>query len=162
VGGEVTLNTDEVFRTKFDRYLYPTDMRIIDFIIFYLMAYYKKYQPGTLYWDNYLKRSVYGAGLIAMFWLFLIVEVLFFLLGRVDFTDFKFWELIAIVLALLSIQLFRYIYVVKKRYELIVKHESMKFSLGLNMGLLIVFLMFLFSLLAFVASTIMIHFYLKS
>jgi len=126
------------------------------------MAYYKKYQPGTLYWDSYLRRSVYGAGLVTMFWLFLIVEVLFFFLGRVDFTDFRLWELIAIVLAVLLIQVFRYVYIVKKRYELIVKPESRGFSLSLNTGLLIVFLIFLFSLLMFVGSAILVHLYLKS
>ncbi len=115
-----------------------------------------------MYWHSYLRRSVFVAGLIAMFWLWLMFEILFFSFRRLNFIAIPFSELIIIVLGLLIIQLFRYIYVVKKRYDLIVKLEFKGFSLSLNKGLIIVFLIFIFSFLITIGSAVWINIYLKS
>ncbi len=134
-------------------------MRLIDFIVFYTMALYKKKKMDGLLWSNSLRRSVFIAGLFTTLCLYSLTEIIAFLVTRINFIDKSISQIAFIVAVLLIIQLFRYIYVRKERYEFIISSEYKAFTFSTRTGMTLVFLLVIFSFLLPIALTLLIYFY---
>jgi len=135
-------------------------MKLVDFIVFYTMVYYEKNKLTGLFWESKLKRSIFLAGLSATFWLFIVAEILLFLFMRINLVDVPFSKFMLIVSGVLFIQLFRYIYIKKNRYEFITSNQYKPFTIGITVGMILSFLIFVFSLLLSIGIALLIHFYL--
>jgi hypothetical protein len=120
-------------------------MIILDFLFYYLTLWFEEHKD-KLKWSTPLERSIYVMGLVTCLWLFSIWELIeIFILKPVILRHLP--EIPFVILSLAIMQLYKYIYFTKKRYELI---SSSKYNFGGNKKvgkvLSIIFVFFSFTL----------------
>ena len=108
----------------------------MDFFIFYISSLYIG-KRGTLYWDTPVRRAVSVIGIIMSLWALSIAQIVFFLLFKKDFWESNFIVPILIVGGIAVIQLLRYVYIGKKRYEHIQGTAYRAFTMSRNAAITI-------------------------
>lgn len=123
-------------------------MRLIDFTVYYTMAYYKKNKIESFIWESQLKRSIYLVALNSAFWFLTLAEILFYTVGKKNFVEISYSKMIVIIVGILMIPVFQHIYITKQRYlKIISENYERPFKLNLNLGMALSFLVFFLSFL---------------
>ena len=125
------------------------------------MAFYKQKKMSGLFWNTPLRRSVFVAGLIITFLLFLITQISTFLIFRLNIVEYPISEILMVVGCLINTQIFAYIYIKKDRYGFVLSDHYKAFRLGETTGMVICALMFVFAFLGSLATAIIIDFLLN-
>jgi len=89
-----------------------------------------------------LGRAVFLASLNVSFIIIIVVEIICFLF-RVDIAAGSNFQLKFAVAAIINVQLFRYIYISRKRYEYITSSQYKPFETGIKLGVAITFSIFI-------------------
>jgi len=119
-------------------------MRPIDFLFYYLTGWFTEHRD-KLSWSDPLERAVYAMGLFTMFWIVGIGEISQFLMGKQ--VDFNMSLLPFVILGLVVMALYKYIYITKRRYELILSANYRSFTLNANTGVTVSIIFAFFSTL---------------
>jgi hypothetical protein len=98
-----------------------------------------------LSWSSPLERTVYAMGLFTMFWIVAMGEILQFLMGKQ--VDFNISLLPFVILGLAIMALYKYVYITKARYELILSANYRSFTLKSKTGVTIFIIFAFFSTL---------------
>jgi hypothetical protein len=118
-------------------------MIILDFLVYYLTKFYEG-RPEKLSWSTPVERAVYVVGVITIFWLLVIEEIICFFIIK---TTLKIFPIVlGGIIGLLIMQLYLYIYVKKYRFELIADRFEFAMSERKGVILAIVFGFFSFCL----------------
>ena len=132
-------------------------MRFIDFLVFYPMANIKRKKLGGLTWSSSLRRAVFLAGLNITLLLFIVLEVICYVIFRINLFDSPYVKILILVFGMLIAQLFSYIYVTKGRYDFIVSSSYKPFTLNITAGVAICFLIFIFSFVGGIATALIVN-----
>lgn len=132
-------------------------MRFIDFIVYYTMANFKRKKMNGLIWGSPLARAVFLAALSISLLLFIAAEIACFIIGQINILDNYSSIIVFIIVGFLIAQFLGYIYITKKRYEYIVSSGYKHFTLSVDVGVAISFLLFLFSFLGCLGAAIIIN-----
>ncbi len=130
-------------------------MKVSDFLIYYLMKFYGRKKKGGLLWGAPLRRAVFTVGMILTLNLFSLAEIVFFITTRKNLIDTKICQIAVLILALLVIQVVRYIYMTRNRYEILISSGEIFFNLSNATGYFVLISVTLFSaIIPFVIGTI--------
>lgn len=132
-------------------------MRLIDFIVFYTMPNFKRKKMEGLLWASPLARSVFLASLSISLLLYIAAEIICFIIWRINILNSYFSIIVFIIGGALIAQLLGNLYMTKKRYEYIISSKYKSFTLGINIGIAISFLLFVFSVLGCLVVAIIIN-----
>jgi len=132
-------------------------MKIPDFLIYYLMEFYRRGKKGGLLWSSPLRRAVFLVGMTITLNLFSLTEIIYFFIAKKNLIDIKVSEIVLLIVSLLVIQVIRYIYITKNRYELLISFGDKSFTLYKVTGYVIVFLVGLVSFISPFVIGIIIH-----
>ena len=132
-------------------------MKIPDFLIYYLMEFYRRGKKGGLLWSSPLRRAVFLVGMTITLNLFSLTEIIYFFIAKKNLIDIKVSEIVLLIVSLLVIQVIRYIYITKNRYELLISFGDKSFTLSKVTGYVIVFLVGLVSFISPFVIGIIIH-----
>ena len=105
-------------------------MKIPDFLIYYLMEFYRRGKKGGLLWSSPLRRAVFLVGMTITLNLFSLTEIIYFFIAKKNLIDIKVSEIVLLIVSLLVIQVIRYIYITKNRYELLISFGDKSFTLS--------------------------------
>ena len=111
-------------------------MIVIDFLFYNLTIWFTE-NKDKLSWSTPLERAVYAIGLFTIFWLVSIGEIVQFLFSRK--IVFNISLIPFVVLGLLIMQLYKYIYITKRRFELISSFKQTQNKYAANITIFIAF-----------------------
>ena len=114
-------------------------MKIVDFLVFYLTSLYDL--KGGLLWESPLRRTMFIVALIITLWVWSIMEILIFVISRINIFDIP--QLIGfaiIILGMSSSQILKRVYITNKRYKLITSTSYRAFELSNSLGVAICFI----------------------
>lgn len=117
-------------------------MRQLDFLFYYFTDWFTK-NRDKLSWSSPIERTVYAMGIFTMFWLVSIGELIQVLLGKQ--VDFNISLVPFVVVGLLIMQLYKYIYITKDRYNFILSTDYKAFNTSENTGIIIAIIFAFFS-----------------
>ena len=137
-------------------------MRVIDFFVFYITTLYKNKPRGNLYWDSPVRRTVFIVGLTFTMLLASILDVVVFLITGINVIDNRLIIIPIIISGVLLIQLLRYVYIVKKRYEFITSSQYKAFSLSTNIGVTICMVIFFISIMSLIVTGVVVNGLIKA
>jgi hypothetical protein len=132
-------------------------MRILDFMVFYPMAYYRRRNADESWRGRQLGQSVFLASLNVSLILGIAVEFICFLVFRINIFDRSSLKILCVVAAILNSLLFDYIYVKKKRYEYITSPRYKTHNLSITFGMTICFLLFILSVIGLIGAALAIN-----
>jgi hypothetical protein len=121
-------------------------MRVIDFMIFYTMANFRRRNSDKSMLESQLIRAGFIASLPASFIIYIVMEIICFFVFRVNIFDGSYLPVLLALWLILDSLLFNYIYINKKRYKYITSLQFKPFKLSINSGLNIGFLLIIVSL----------------
>ena len=136
-------------------------MRLIDFIIFYTMAYFKRNKSGGDMWSNPLYRSVFLTSLILTLLSSILLEIICFIFFKLDALIVSATPIGLIIFCVIIGQLLSSLYVKRKRYEYIISSEYKPFTLSITLGMIICYLFFVFGFLGMGISEVIVSKILK-
>jgi hypothetical protein len=136
-------------------------MRYIDFMVFYPMANFKRKNLDATMWRRQLGTSVFLASLNISLNIFILVEIICFLIFRLNIFDANYWGLVLATGGILNSVLFDYIYVKKNRYKYITSDQYKPFNLSVNLGATICFLIYVASLIGVIGVPLVVGALLK-
>jgi hypothetical protein len=136
-------------------------MRVIDFFVFYITTLYKNKRRGNLFWDSPIGRTAFIVGLMFTMLLFSFLDILFFLITGINMINNHMLIILIIILGVLLVQLLRYVYIARKRYEFITSNEYEPFNLGTNTGVTICLIVFFISIFSLIITGITIDSLIK-
>ena len=119
-------------------------MKGLDFL-FYYFTYWFTENKDKLSWSSPIERSVYAIGLFTMFWLISIGEVIQFLMSKEVKFDYSLLPFLIIGLAIM--QIYKYAYITKRRYESIISSKHSLFNISNDTGATMVIIFAFFSTL---------------
>ena len=137
-------------------------MRVVDFFVFYVTTLFKNKPRGNLFWDSPVRRTMFVVGLTFTLLLFSILEIIVFLIARINIMGNRLSEIAGIIGGVLLIQLLGYVYIVKKRYEFIISSQYRAFTLNANLGAAICVVICLLSFFLMIGVAGAIHIFLKT
>lgn len=137
-------------------------MRLIDFFVFYVTTLYKNKQRGNLFWDSPVGRTAFVVGLTFTLLLSSICEIAIFFIAGIDILENRLSIVPVVIGGTLLVQLLRYIYIARKRYEFIVSPQYKAFTLSSNLGVTICILISLLSFLSMIGVSVAIHDFMKA
>jgi hypothetical protein len=137
-------------------------MRVLDFFMFYITTLYKNKRRGSLFWSGPVRRSIFVVGFTFTMLLFSTLEIIFFIIAGINIMDFRFIVIVIVIAAVLIMQLLRYIYIIKKRYEYINSAQYKAFTLNAMLGVIICTVTSFLSLLLLFGTALSIHAFLKN
>ena len=132
-------------------------MRFIDFMVFYVMANFKKKQNDGSIWGSQLARAVFLASLPLSFAIVSLAEIICFFIFRVNIFDDSHFKIILIIGGILNATLLDYVYINKKRYEYITAPEYKPFTLSITLGVTICFLLGFLSVVGSIGLALVIN-----
>jgi len=135
-------------------------MRFIDFMVFYVMANFKRKMIDDGMWGSQLGRAVFLASINLSFILLILAEIIYAIIFRSNIFDGSYFEICIIIIAVLNAQLMGYIYINKKRYEYITSSEYKPFKLSITAGVSVCFSTFLILLMSVIGMAIIINSFL--
>jgi hypothetical protein len=136
-------------------------MRFIDFMVFYIMANFKRKKIDGSMWGSQLGRAVFLASLNLSFILLIVVEIICAFIFRRNIFDAPYFEIAIIVVGVLNAQIVGYIYINKERYSYITSPEYKPFKLSITTGVAVSFLLFLILFIAAFGTALIINSLLK-
>jgi len=122
-------------------------MRFTDFLVFYPMANFRRKKIDKSMWRKQLGQAVFLASLNISLMLIIAVEIIGFLVFRVNVYEIYSIDIPIVIVGILNSVLFDYVYVKKKRYEYITSNQYKPFILSVTLGVTITFLIFVFCLI---------------
>lgn len=122
-------------------------MRLFDFMVFYPMTSFRERKVKGWTSQTSLRRATSLAAISSSIILLAILELVFFLILRVNILDIKYSIFLFFAGGILIIWLFNYIYIKRKRYEYIISSQYRPFKLGTTTGVILCFLIFILSFL---------------
>ncbi len=131
-------------------------MRLFDFLVFYPMANFERRRVKEFTWGGPLDRATLLAALTTSFLVFAGLEIIYFLMFKVNILDVWYTIFLFLAGSILMVQLFGYLYITKKRYEYITSSQYKSFTLNTTLGVTISFLLFVFSFLGSLGIAIVI------
>ena len=108
-------------------------MIILDFLFYYLTYWFGK-NKDKLRWSTPLERTVYAVGLISMVWIYSLNEILTYTLKGFNY---HFSMLVYLFLGLAIMQLYKYIYITKNRYNLLIAKKKKPGNINNKTGAII-------------------------
>ena len=123
-------------------------MRVFDFLVFYPMASFKKREVTDFTWQTPLERATILAAISSTCLLMSGLEIICFLVFRINILDIYYVVFLFLVGGIVMVFLFNYIYIKRKRYEYIISPQYKSFKFSVTAGVIICFLVFIFSILA--------------
>jgi len=118
-------------------------MIILDFLIFYLTGYFSDHKD-QLKWSTPIERAIYALGLVTMLWVISILEIVYIFILK-DFHKFHAPLIPGVIIGLLSMALYKFMYVNKGRYQHIKSSKHKLLSNNNNSGKVISIIFVLFS-----------------
>jgi O-antigen/teichoic acid export membrane protein len=94
-------------------------MIIIDYLFYYLTTHFTNYKE-KLSWSTPLERTIYAVGIVTMFWMVSIWEMVELILTKtIPWNNLKptHFAIIGAVLGFGIMQIYQYIYVKRRRFE---------------------------------------------
>jgi hypothetical protein len=130
-------------------------MIVLDFLFYYLTYWFEKHKD-KLKWSTPLERAVYAVGLMSTLWIYSFGEILRY---TVKGFDYKFSMIIYILIGLGIMQLYKYIYIIKSRYQLLVSRKTNPGNVSIKIGTTIsIIVMFISVLLPLIVLLIFVPF----
>ena len=111
--------------------------------MFYYFTNWFTQNNDKLSWSSPLERTVYAMGVFTMFWLVSIGEILQYLMGKQ--VDFNITLVPFVIIGLLIMQLYKYIYITKNRYDFILSTHYRAFDINEKTGIAIAIIFAFFS-----------------
>ncbi len=113
-------------------------MRLLDFLVFYLTSYFQGRRLNNLSRNSAIGRAGFFIGLIFIFWLVTILELVLFFVGHIDIIDMpRLMGIIIVGTGMLISNLIRIIYISNERYEFIISSTYKPFGLNIYRGVTI-------------------------
>jgi len=101
-------------------------MIVLDFLFFYLTHYFES-NRSKLKWSTPLERAVYVVTIATMFWIFTAWESVEIFITKTDFLK-NLNMILGIIIGLCVMQIYKYVYLTKKRYAVINSPERQTFA----------------------------------
>ena len=92
-------------------------MKVLDFLFYYLTLWFEEHKQN-LKWSTPLERAIYVLGIITICWIISFNEIIQMFFFKETIKSIS--TILIIVIGLGIMELYKYIYITKKRYELIV------------------------------------------
>jgi len=108
-------------------------MKLLDFLMYYLTLYFVK-RPQALSWSSPEQRAIYGLSLITTSWLMALEFCFFMLFFRNINSDYL---LLNVIVALGLMRIYNYIYMDRKRLDLLRASGFNFFNLSDNICIII-------------------------
>jgi hypothetical protein len=121
-------------------------MRLFDFLVYYPVASFKKRRIEEFTWGGPLYRATLLASITTSFFLFAILEIICWLIFHINILDVPYTIFLLLLGCFLIDRLFNYIYKTRKRYEYITSSSYRPFSVGVTLGTVICFFLFMSSI----------------
>ena len=102
-------------------------------------------------------RTAFIVGLTFTMLLFSFLDIVFFLISGINIVSNRLIVIPIIIIGVLLVQLLRYIYITRGRYELIRSSEYETFSLSTTIGVTICIIVFFVSILSLTITGITIN-----
>ena len=121
-------------------------MRLIDFFVYYETTLYKSKEEENSLGNQRLNKALTIAAIIIAVWVSIIIQLLSYLFLRKNVININVLIIIFLVIALLTYIIFRYIYILKGRYQYIISDNYRSFNMSKFLGAFVMFLTLLFSI----------------
>lgn len=115
-------------------------MIVLDFLVYYLAKFYEG-RKEKLAWSTPVERAIYVVGVLTILWLLVIEEIICFFVLKTTLKIFP--VVLGGIVGLLIMQLYTYIYVNKRRFDLL--EERFEVVLSERTGVLLSILFGFFS-----------------
>jgi len=112
-------------------------MRLIDFFVYFFTSFYNSGKRGGLLWESPLRRTVFLVGVTFGILLIAIFDIAVYFIYGTNLIGYAYSKVFVIVFVLIVIQLLRYVYIKKKRYEYIISDEYPPFLMNNALGIAI-------------------------
>lgn len=120
-------------------------MYLPDFIIFYMTSFYEEKHVNTLFFRNYLSRSVYLASITTGLAVLLLIQIFVLIFFKKNFILLPYAIYFVIVGIYLLNETLEHIYIKRKRFDAIKSPSFEKmFNLKISIGVYISYSFFIF------------------
>lgn len=129
-------------------------MIVTDFLFYYLVIWFRRRQQKFRRIDP-IEKTTYGLGLITIFWIIcldMIIEYFVFRSFKSIIPNYIF-----VIIALFFMWLFKYIYVVKGRYNRLLETHKQGFNVSENTGIRLSIIFVFLSLLIPMMIAVLLH-----
>lgn len=125
-------------------------MIVIDFVVYFLTSFFEK-NPQKLIWSTPIQKSCYLAGLATMGYIVFVIELLKFTVMKTMPLTYV-TKYTAIIAALVIVQFYTFLYLKKKRYELISngRFKKINYQIGIIFSIAFIFGSFLSVVLTYI------------
>lgn len=130
-------------------------MKILDFLFYYLVRWFNLVDRRKIKTVSYPDQVSYALAICFVFWLMTMDGLTEFIIFH-SFSP-KIPVYVFVVIALLFYVLLRYVYIKKKRYNLILDKTQPIFNVSDKTGITIAIITFFSGILTFMAVAIIIH-----
>lgn len=108
---------------------------------------------GGWSYGSELGRAIFLASLTIALFAFALIEFLCFFILKIDIFDFGYKSIILLAIeGLIVNRIFDYIYLTRKRYDHINSSASKPFTMNINIGVALCFLLLILSMLSVIAA----------
>jgi hypothetical protein len=125
-------------------------MRLADFVVYYMVSYYKKKHMDGLFFGTILNRAVYLASLNVGLSLVVVAQIVYFMFLKKNLLMQPFAVFAIVIPIYLLSERFDYLYKKQKRYEYLLSEDFTPFTLDLLIGVRISFIWFLLAFLSMI------------
>lgn len=115
---------------------------VLDFLFYYLTLWFEEHKD-KLKWSTPLERAVYAVGLVTMSWLYTLSQIL----NYTNVISVKIFLWHYIIAALIIMQVYKYVYIKQKRYQLLLSRDRRPGSVNTRTGIIISIIIVLLSLI---------------
>ena len=120
-------------------------MNIIDFLIFNLTNWFDAHR-NRLKWSTPLQRATYIIGIVTMLWVFNFWIIISYFFHKTAI--FKPAYIVLLIVGIGTMQLYRYIYINRGRYERLNQANTKPFNASERVGQVLSIIIVFFSLIA--------------
>lgn len=112
-------------------------MRFIDFYVYYITSIYKNKTDRSSYFSNSNIRSMFLTGLTLGLLSLIVIEFLYFLILKQNLLVMRYSQIVVIAYLVLLSYVFEYVYIKRKRLELIHSPSYKAFTLSRGLGIFV-------------------------
>jgi hypothetical protein len=132
-------------------------MRLIDFIVYYNMANFKRKKRTESELESQLRAGVFFASLPVSLFFYTLMLIIFFLVFHVNIIEGSYLRVLPAIWMMVNYLLLSNIYIKKNRYAYISSPEYKPFTFSITWGVSICFLTYFISLIVFVGTAAYVH-----